>query len=120
MNIVTNNGGFYAIAKIDNHNIDLEYNNTSCIKIWISYNNNSSCTWILYDLKQKTWNANNIKRILTARQEKMLYKILTKFTNELLKELYNKNYRSKFILSNEDLDNWDRTVNKFAIKEVIG
>ena len=118
MNVVTNNGGFYAIAKIDNHNIDIEYNNTSCIKIWISYNNNNSCTWIMYDLDNKSWIGNDIKRILTNRQAALLYKTLTKFTNELLKELYNKNYRNKFILSDEDLDDWDRIVRKFTIKEV--
>lgn len=118
MNVVTNNGGLFSIAKIDNHNVDLEYNNTSCIKIWIGYNNNASCTWIIYDLDNKNWIGNNIKRILTNRQVAMLYKILTNFTNEILKELYQKKYRNKFILSDEDITTWERLVNKFTIKEV--
>lgn len=109
------NNKFYNTFKIDNHIIDLEYNNTNVIKLWYQYNNNKSMMYFFYDLENKTFTACNIDRIFTSRQKKILLKKLQLFTNKIIIEFINNIYNNNFTLTDENIYQIEKIKDKLLI-----
>lgn len=74
--------------KIDNHILEIEFNN-NIFKIWYNYNNNTSSFSILYNPKEKNFFGfyGNINNIFTNRQKNILENKLQKLYKKHIKSL---------------------------------
>lgn len=111
------NNSFMQYNRIDAHNVDFEYNNTSVIKIWYQYNNNMDQTSILYDLENKKFIAGNVDRLFTKRQKKILYKQLNNFTRSIILHYINIINKNHFVYTDQDLVFIENLKNKLSIIE---
>ena len=104
-------------AKIDNHIIQLHHNeDTKNIIIYYNYNNNTSCATLIYLNTEKRF-LYNYDRILTKRQQALLLKLIKKFNNIILKNLFYKlGLDEKAFWSDEDFKNWYKLVDLYNME----
>lgn len=104
-------------AKIDNHIIQLYHNeDTKNITIYYNYNNNKSCATLIYLNTEKRF-LYNYDRILTKRQQALLLKLIKKFNNIILKNLFYKlELDKKAFWSDEDFKNWYKLVDLYNME----
>lgn len=98
-------------AKIDNHNIQLYYNyNTNNITIYYDYNNNQSCATLIYINSEKKF-LYNYNSLLTPRQKHLLLKLIKKYNDIILNNMYYKmGLDKKTLWSDEDFSTWYKLV----------
>lgn len=104
-------------AKIDNHVIRLIHNeDTKNIVIYYNYNNNTSCTTLIYLNYEKKF-LYNYDRILTKRQQQLLLKLIKKYNDIILKNLFYKmELDKKTFWSDEDFKKWYKLVDLYKVE----
>lgn len=103
-------------AKIDNHFIELYHNeDTKNIIIYYNYNNNQSCATLIY-LNDKKQFLYNYDKILTKRQQHLLLKLIKKYNEIILKNLFFKmELDKKNIWTDEDFNKWCKLVDHYRV-----
>jgi hypothetical protein len=103
-------------AKIDNHCIELHHNeDTKNIVIYYNYNNNTSCATLIY-LNDKKQFLYNYDRILTKRQQQLLLKLIKKYNDIILKNLFYKmELDKKMLWDDEDFKKWYNLVELYKV-----
>lgn len=103
-------------GKIDNHNVELYHNeDTKNTIVYYNYNNNQSCATLIY-LNDKKQFLYNYDRILTKRQQQLLLKLIKKYNEIILKNLFFKmELDKKNIWTNEDFSKWHKLVEHYKV-----
>lgn len=103
-------------SKIDNHFIELYHNeDTKNVIIYYNYNNNQACATLIY-LNDKKQFLYNYDRILTKRQQHLLLKLIKKYNDIILKNLFYKmELDKKMLWSDEDFKTWYKLVELYKV-----
>lgn len=103
-------------TKIDNHIIELHHNeDTKNIIIYYNYNNNTSCATLIYLNDEKRF-LYDYSSYLTTRQQHLLLKLIKKYNDVILKNLFYKmELDKKMLWSDEDLNEWYKLVEFYKV-----
>ena len=103
-------------SKIDNHFIELHHNKDSkCTIIYYNFNNNKSCATLIYLNDEKRF-LYDYSSYLTKRQQQLLLKLIKKYNNIILKNLFYKmELDKKMFWSDEEFKKWYDLVELYKV-----